>query len=257
MTILDLQVADQLWHGGERMAAAWMGGRRVWAVPRPLGAYAGVGPGQIPMDLRFWEASDRTMSGSTITALTNRGGAGAAFNLSGADGPVLDDGAARFAGGKALGFSVTPDIDGVHFLIAIKPTVTGANTNKFVAPGISNGGVYYTERSLTILDWRYYFGGSGPTVRINTPLDAWHIGEVRITDGEAALIWDGSVRHTVAETRTGLSITGLGSPASLFQGYIGGLISVICAPGRSAAMPEPAVLLARQVLASKYGVSLT
>ncbi|MDO5643450.1 MAG: hypothetical protein Q4G26_13830, partial [Paracoccus sp. (in: a-proteobacteria)] len=146
------------------------------------------------MDLRFWEASDRAMSGSTITALTNRGGAGAAFNLSGATGPTLLDGAAHFAGGKALTFAAAPDISGVHFLVAIKPTVTGANSNKFVALGAGGtGGIYYTERSPTALDWRYYFSGSGPSIRVNTPLDAWHIGEVRISNGEANLIWNGGL----------------------------------------------------------------
>ena len=81
MSVLRLDTAARVFHGGAEIGEIWRGGARLWAKPAaadPLAAYYGLGAGQITDYFSLRDAGGHTLAASgadqVITRITNKGG---------------------------------------------------------------------------------------------------------------------------------------------------------------------------------------
>ena len=229
--------------------------RRGGASGGGLAQYYGTGPGQIPGD---WRIDEPTLSGSSVMAVRNDGGAGAAFALSqsGANPVPIREGLfMRTNAGERLKIAATADMVGTHFMAPLQPTA-----DRVAALLWQGGGAEaYYEARLGLFVLRNASGGVLAQISY-TPIAAPVIYEMRWDGTTVSLIINGVVVNSATTAPTAswpakIIGTGTGS-ARAYAGLIGRCISVIIAPGYTAAAPEPAVLVARQTLAAQYGITL-
>lgn len=260
--VLRLDQTARLYHGGAEMAEAWLGGIRVWQVG-PLAQYYGVGPGQIPMDLRFDAPAKMTVSNGRVTAVANDGGAGAAFNASAAEAsaPTWDAAAqlVRFASPQAMALAQDANMAGVHALMALRlPASTVSQTTNLFMNAASTAGIQMFvpisgPRLRFLAPGFTHYPGSAPAALYGT----WVLAEYRWADGAGTLIINGAVHSTQAGTVTDAPVNRVRGPYTTNgTSALGRCISIVCAAGHTATSPEPAVLAARQWLAERYGITL-
>lgn len=260
--VLRLDQTARLFHGGAEMAEAWLGGVRAWKAD-PLAQYYGIGPGQLPMDLRFDAPAKMTVSNGRVTSVANDGGAGAAFNASATEetAPTWDDAAqlVRFASPRAMVMAQDANMSGVHALMALRlpASPVSQNTNLFMNAASTIGIQIFVPtagpRLRFLAPGFVHYPGSAPSTLYGT----WVIAEYRWADGAGTLIINGAVHGTQSGTVTDAPVNRVRGPYSTNgTSALGRCISVVCASGYTAASPEPAVLAARQWLAQRYGVTL-
>ena len=255
--VLRLDQTARLFHGGAEMAEAWLGGIRVWQGD-PLVQYYGVGPGQVPMDLRLDAAAKTTLTNGRVTGVANDGGAGATFNATAAEAYAPDPipGGASFNGStrRELVLANEANLIGVHLIFAAFPRTAG--DQKFLTGTGSNvsfqGG--NSVRFEPLYTNRPQFG-IAPAA-----LGGWGVFEFRLMDNELTF-WSNGVRQpsaafTPANYRARILGRGSWTDKFFFDGVLGRCVSVVCAAGYTATSPEPAVLAARQRLAQRYGITL-
>lgn len=232
-----------------------------------LSDFYGIGPGQIPMDLRLDDPAKMILSGALIQAVTNDGGAGAVFNANAAVGeepslPVSGPAGADFsqvtAGARRLTMANPADLQGVHFLCPF--TVPTGSSVGFVASGPDGFTMPAFRSSSGNLSIRV--GNNVEFPHITTAQDMfigneqWALLEIRIAAGRFQVWMNGALRHNLACSTAAHPITVLGSgstAANRWTSRLGRLISIVAADATTA---YPAVLLARQTLAARYGITL-
>lgn len=229
----------------------------------PLAQYYGVGPGQVPMDLRFDALAKMTVSNGRVTAVTNDGGAGTLFSAAApeASAPTWDAAAqlVRFASPQEMTLAQDANMAGVHALMALRLPAqpVAQNTNLFMSAASAAGIQMFVPTSgprLRFLASGFtHYPGSASTALYGT----WVIAEYRWADGAGTLILNGAVHSTQAGTVTDTLVNKVRGPYSTDgTGALGRCVSVVCASGYTAAAPEPAVLAARQRLAQQYGITI-
>lgn len=141
MPKLDLTRARQI-KGPMGDIKALKGPGYAWSRAPLLSDFYGIGTGQIPMDLRLDDPAKLTLSGALIRAVSNDGGAGAAFDAAAgagsepslpASGPTGADFSAATAGTRSLVLANPADLQGAHFLCPF--TVPVGSSVGFVASG--------------------------------------------------------------------------------------------------------------------------
>lgn len=215
------------------------------------------------MDLRFDAPAKMTVSNGRVTAVANDGGAGAAFNASApeASAPTWDAAAqlVRFASPQEVTLAQDANMAGVHALMALRLPVQSVsqNTNLFMSAASAVGIQIFVPAAgprLRFLasGFTHYPGGAPAAL-----YGSWVIAEYRWVDGAGTFIINGAVHGTQAGTVTDTLVNKVRGPYSTDgTGALGRCISVVCAPGYTAASPEPAVVAARQSLAQRYGITL-
>ena len=228
--------------------------------PPQLSDYYGIGPGQIPVDWRMHDPAHMTLDGSgAVTAIENAGGAGAGFALSSSAPVPRSDNGLLFSGTSWLNIASNIDANGVHLLAAVRAVEESAGNNPIAGGGAA---MTFALAGTTNLSFSLRNSLVNPRTVTTTVSDqyAWHLFEMRYFGGSLNVWCDGALIHTsaLADTATlfdRLAWANIGG-TRMFHGHLGWMTSIICEAGRSAASPEPAVLLARQTLAAQYGVTL-
>lgn len=223
------------------------------AVAPSLSAYYGTGMGQIPLHLL---PDDAVLDGGgNVVSIANRGGAGAAFNMS-----VIGTGITRQSG-----------------LLNIASTSVQANLAT-PANMVGTRMFFVAQPSVSTNSYRY-FGATGTAVRIGAGQVVLFRGGVPQTtgtiasgvpdiasptliemelDGTAVRVWFngvsvGSAGFAVADFQVDRLARG-NSAGSEFTGLMGDVLSVITdsAPARDSTM-----LAVRQIVAAKHGIALS
>ena len=264
MNVLDLTKAAQLWHGGQELSELWISGQRRWNRSAKLSDFHGVGPGQIPLDLRADSPEHVTRDASgAVSRVGNAGAVGAAFDLlgAGATRPIWNAtaGGLDFDGlDDAMSFAASPDLRGVHLIAAITIKNTGVISN-YPVFDTSAGQVYYTNR-YGVIDWRYQFTDGSTYYRLPVTYGAWNLAEIRCQGGMISLYWNGVRRGSQALTSIARNVTTVGrstqAGTSRFPGLMSRVVGVICDPAYSADLVEPAVTAARLEIAAQRGIAL-
>lgn len=229
----------------------------------PLAQYYGVGPGQMPMDLRFDAPAKMTVSNGRVTEVTNDGGAGAAFSATApeASAPTWDAAAqlVRFVSPQALTLTAPANVAGVHALMALRiPLQPVSQTSYlFVSDALALGVDMWVPAGGPRLRFRAPGFTHYPGSASSALYGSWAIAEYRWADGAGTLIINGAVRSAQAGTVTDVPVDRVRGPYSTDgTGALGRCVSVVCASGYTATSPEPAVLAARQRLAQQYGITI-
>ena len=235
------------------------GRRRGGGAVDPFAAYYGTGPGQMSFDLPLHDTSYMTMDGSGyVSAVQHIGGGGAFFDVSAAAGqqPQWDGASGLIFDGvdDFFSFANAPDLNGVHFIAAAKRI--GVDTGNIATPlRIFNQTGDITARAqFTTTGINHYPGA------FSWPLNEWAIIESRLSENTHTMWYNGGVIGTMAVTQVATPVNhlGRGSHESLyrFPGALGRMVAVVTDTGFSKDSPEPAVLAARDWLATKYGITL-
>lgn len=272
MSVLRLDTAAQVFHGGAEIGEVWHAGARLWAKPAaadPLAAHYGLGAGQITDYFSLRDAGGHTLTASgtdqVITRITNKGGSARHLTGVAASAPRFDDNAAQFRAGNVLDFPAELSITNTHLVIAAKLANPGANE---IQPLLGHSGgasagaraeVQYVRNS-TQNRWRLLNLMSGQSTYLaGAPVGAWAILEMRYswTSGNGTLrtrFNGGAVSGVLTLTNGGnLCVNRLGGALSKL--HIGGL-AIIAQDAGSISAPEAAVTAAKARLAQQFGVVL-
>lgn len=230
------------------------------SAPAPqLSDFYGIGPGQIPGD---WRIDDPVLSGSDVTSVRNDGGAGALFAL-GRRGtkpyPTREGLYMRTGAGRQLQMANPADLVGTHFMAVLDTTGVTGTKALLSQDGTSQSAYYETRNNLFVI--RDPAGNLLATISYPTATGP-ALFEMRWTGSLVHLILNGTIVNSVTTAATASwPARNVGGGRDDrddqgFNGLIGRCISVVIAPAKSAADPEQAVLVARQVLAAQYGITL-
>ena len=217
----------------------------------PIVALYGTGMGQIPLHLA---PEDAVTDGSgNVTMIANRGGAGAAFDLSVAgSGITKQSGLLNISSTTVLADLASPaDMLGTRMFFVAQPLVSTASYRYF---GSSNSAVRVGEGKLIV------FRGPSTTGTISTgvpAITAPTLIEIE-TDGASVRAWFngtsvGTASFAVSSFPIGRLARGNGTGAE-FVGLMGDVLSVIT--DGSPAMDAPIATI-RNALAAKYGITLS
>lgn len=260
---LDLKNAKRIWHGGQEVTHLWAGGA-VWTKPNPapsLTAHYGSGAGQILID---WRVDEPVLSGAQVQSVRNDGGLGAGYNLVQRGTQPLPDASGLTmitGGGKQLQITGTNSVDLITTHASIVANTNAATAISALLAQDASTNLSYLEFVSTFVRFRARGGSILGTISY-PDVNALRLFEVRWDGATAELAINGAVIGSVATTAQAnwpMRFVGGGRvdrPAHGFVGPVGRTVMTKVQAGYSMSAPEPAVLVARQVLAAQYGLTM-
>lgn len=226
-----------------------------------LADYYGTGGGQILID---WRVDEPVLSGSQVQSVRNDGGLGAGYNLVQRGTQPLPDASGLTmitGGGKQLQITGTASVDLITAHVSIIANTHAATAISAILAQDAGASQAYIEFVSTFVRFRARGGTILGTITY-PDVDALRLFEVRWDGATAHLAINGAVIGSVATATQAdwpMRFVGGGRidrPAHGFIGPVGRTVMTKVQAGYSMAAPEPAVLVARQVLAVQYGVTL-
>lgn len=156
MSVLDLRQIQRAWHGASELRSIWLAGARIWRQSISIDALYGVGAGQVLLDL------DPDQETGPITALQNRGGAGASYDAQAVGNVTAGGGLLDLDGASYLQTAAPFDLMGRRLFMPIRIQdaavvyLTGANAGR--APGERTNLRVQNDREV-VLAMRWDGGG--------------------------------------------------------------------------------------------------
>lgn len=231
--------------------------------------YYGTGPGQIPIhhipgNNRYIE----TFGNGRVSRSTNRGGAGAAFDLIGVspESPTVSGDAFSFGSGQQLNltFSQATNINTSHVIAAVYRETSGAEEMQAVIMAGASAARWWTYLGDTGSSWLLRVSSSYANLDYNSSLPntlypGWGIYEIRLHRGVMTAYINGNVIGNTTVTSAvdiGIDTLGTRGVSSYSARYIGEFAQVLCQIDGRPNDLEPAVIRVRNKLANKYGIDL-
>lgn len=257
MPKLDLTTAKQIkgpWGEARRLK----GPGYAWAKFDPLGAYYGVGLGQIPLRL---DPLDVVMDGANVASIPNLGGAGAAFDAtSNGTTPITrSNGLLNFTATAQARLAMPADFFGVRlFAVVQRPSQPSSFSTvlRSATSGEGNGDFRLDEDGSARLRYRAYKQQSSANVYATsayTPVRT----DLHLVEFE--MLSNGTAYCAVNGVSIAVTVQGISPPLPV-QILGGALISMgeaisVITDGSSTV--NPTIDAVRNHLAAKYGITIT